>query len=87
MNRKLIGRELKVMFSFKAQPLWFRITKWVVFVGAAAWFRRTYPRATFWRWLAGIPLAGLTMHLVYRRKTHGWTQPWAGWNDIAAAQE
>ena len=32
-----IKREVRVAFSRNAQPLWFRITKWVVFVGLTRW--------------------------------------------------
>ena len=83
----LVKRELRVAFSRHAQPVWFRITKWIVFLGGARWlYRRTdhNPRV-FWRWVLGAPLAGLLLHSVYRYKTRGWTQPWGGWNDVATA--
>ncbi len=83
----LFKRELRVAFSRHAQPVWFRITKWIVFLGGARWlYRRTEqnPRV-FWRWVLGALLAGLLLHSVYRYKTRGWTQPWGGWHDLAAA--
>ncbi len=29
---EMIRRELRVAFSIKAQPVWFRVTKWTVFL-------------------------------------------------------
>ena len=78
-----LTRELRVAFSRNAQPVWFRITKWVVFVSVTRWL---YGTKWFWIWLVGGPVAGLILHLVYRWKTRGWTQPWGGWNDLGASQ-
>ena len=33
--KKTIKREFKVAFSKETQPIWFRITKWIVFIGLA----------------------------------------------------
>ena len=78
MNETL-KREFRVAFSKKAQPVWFRIVKWVVFIGVSAALWRT---PYFGWWLVGITLAGLTVHFVWRWKTKGWTQPWGGWDDF-----
>lgn len=80
-------RELQVMFSLRAQPLWFRVLKWSIFLGLIHRFRRAR-----WMWptVGGLGGAGMLMHLLYRRNTQGWTQPWGGWNDplfVTAAQE
>jgi hypothetical protein len=79
----VIESELRVAFSRKAQPVWFRIVKWVVFLSVA---RRL--RATKWFrvWIAGAALAGLAVHLTYRWKTRGWTRPWGGWKDVEAGR-
>ena len=76
-------REARVAFSRTAQPVWFRITKWVVLVGVT---RRLYGTRWFWTWIAGGAVASTAVHFVYRWKTQGWTQPWGGWNDLAAGQ-
>ncbi len=80
----MINRELRVAFSKKAQPVWFRITKWVVFLGVSVvLFGTTF----FWYWVIGLPLVGMITHLIYRWKTRTWTQPWGGWNDIEAGHK
>ena len=76
-----VKREVRVAFSKTAQPIWFRIAKWVVFVGVA---RRLYGTRWFWICIAGGGTASIIVHLLYRSKTQGWTQPWGGWNDQAA---
>lgn len=85
MTRALLERELRVAFSPRVQPMWLRVSKWIVFLGVAAWLRQTRPHM-FRRWLVGLPLVGVIVHMIFRWKTHGWTQPWGGWNDLAAAQ-
>jgi hypothetical protein len=74
-----VKKELKVAFSRDAQPLWFRIAKWVIFMAVSKRLRGT-------RWFRvrtlGVVLAGLTLHSIYRWKTRGWTEPWGGWADI-----
>ena len=74
-----IERELQVAFSRYAQPVWFRVAKWVIFLAVS---RRLYGTRWFRSWISGGALAGLTVHFVYRWKTRGWTEPWGGWADI-----
>ena len=83
MAANVIRRELRVAFSRKAQPVSFRIIKWVVFLSVT---RRL--RATKWFrvWIAGAALAGLVVHFTYRWKTQGWSRPWGGWNDVEAGR-
>ncbi|HEY1012415.1 MAG TPA: hypothetical protein VGE07_06885 [Herpetosiphonaceae bacterium] len=80
----VLKREVRIAFSRHAQPLWIRITKWIVLLSLAARARR-HPR--LWRWVVAMPLAGIMLHMVYRTKTKGWTQPWGGWNDLAAGDD
>jgi hypothetical protein len=80
---KLLQRELRIAFSRRGQPLWFRIGKWIFFLGTAAAF---YGSEGFGYWIAGLLLAGLTVHLIYRWRTRGWTRPWGGWDDLEAGR-
>jgi len=74
-----IRRELRVAFSLKAQPLWFRILKWTM----AIWISvRLWPTRYFWVWIFGAVGVSLTLHMFWRWKTKRWTQPWGGWNDL-----
>lgn len=78
-----LKRELRVAFSKRCQPLWFRLAKWMVaVVGAVLFFRSSF----FWYWMAGLLLIGLAVHFVYRWKTHAWTRPWGGWSDVEAGR-
>jgi hypothetical protein len=79
--RSVIRRELNVAFSKKAQPMWFRVAKWVFILGvtAALW------RSPYLGWfLGGAVVVGLAIHLLWRWKTKEWTQPWGGWSDLEA---
>lgn len=79
-----IRRELRVALSKKAQPIWFRIAKWVFAISITAVLWGT---PAFGWWLIGALLTGIIVHFTWRRKTRGWTQPWGGWNDIEAGRE
>jgi hypothetical protein len=79
---KTFRREARVAFSRRAQPVWFRVLKWVIAVGVSVFlWRGSY----FWFWILGALVLGLTVHLIWRWKTKGWTQPWGGWDDLEAA--
>ena len=75
--------ELRVAFSRRAQPIWFRALKWAVVV-AAVW--RFWRAPHFW-WGTGA-LVGLAVaaHLVWRTKTKRWTRAWGGWSDLEAGR-
>lgn len=79
MALEAIKNELRVAFSRNAQLLWFRVTKWVIFIAVSKRLRGS-------RWLRvwtfGGVFAGLTGHLVYRWKPRGWTGPFGVWADI-----
>lgn len=78
-----LRREVRVALSRRAQPVWFRLLKWVVaiWVSVALW-RTPY----FWWWLLGAMGLSLAVHLFWRWKTRAWTQPWGGWNDLDAGR-
>jgi hypothetical protein len=76
-----IQREVQVAFSPRAQPWWFRLVKWSVFIMATARYRQR----PWFPYVASIALVvALSLHFFYRWKTHGWTRPWGGWDDVAA---
>jgi hypothetical protein len=79
-----LRREARVAFSMRAQPLWFRVTKWAVFLSLAAVFWR---QPLFWRCVLAVAGLGLSLHLFYRWKTRAWTRPWGGWDDLAAVRD
>ncbi len=81
--KELISREVRVALSKRAQPIWFRVLKWVVFLAVSAILWNT----GYLGWgLIGALILSLTVHFVWRWQTKGWTQPWGGWNDVEAAQ-
>jgi hypothetical protein len=77
-----LKREMRVAFSRWAQPLWFRLAKWVIIVTLALLFWR---HPSFWWWVLGLAALALTLHLIWRWKTKAWTQPWGGWDDVESA--
>ena len=79
--REIIALELRVALSRTAQPVWFRVLKWIVIVSAVAYYWRA---PGFWWWVAGLFGLAVGLHLLWRTKTKRWTQPWGGWNDLAA---
>ena len=79
-----IKREFRVACSKRAQPVWFRVCKWVVLLGGAYAF---YGSRYFWHWVAVLAAIGFFVHFLYRWQTHAWTRPWGGWNDLEAGRE
>ena len=79
----MLRREVRVALSKRAQPVWFRILKWIVIlvVGVKLW-RTTY----FWPVFGAALALSLTLHAVWRWKTRGWTRPWGSWNDVETAE-
>ena len=79
-----IRREFRVAFSRRAQPVWFRIVKWVCILTSAALF---YDRSWYWWTLGSLAVVGTLVHFLYRSKTRIWTQAWGGWNDLEAGRD
>ena len=73
-------REIHVAFSRRAQPIWFRVLKWIGIIWAT---RRYRQKPGFWAWMLGLLGVALGLHFFYRSKTKGWTHAWGGWNDPA----
>jgi hypothetical protein len=78
-----LRRELRVAFSLRAQPIWFRVIKWMVLLTLAALYWRA---AWFWWLIGGLFVAGMALHMYYRHKTHRWTRAWGGWDDLEAGR-
>lgn len=73
---KLLKRELEVAFSKHAQPVWFRVLKYVIL---ASPFYFLWGNKWLWIILGGIVVLGLILHFWYRHKTHGWRQSYGMW--------
>ncbi|MGE0406332.1 MAG: hypothetical protein AB7O65_08535 [Candidatus Korobacteraceae bacterium] len=76
---KALKRELRVAFSRRAQPMWFRILKYGIAICLVAFF---WESPSFWLWVLGALAVSIGIHLIWRWKTRNWTQPWGGWNDV-----
>lgn len=74
---KTVYREFEVAFSKHAQPVWFRIVKWILIIAAVSIF---YYKEYFWIVFSIFTLAALMVHFLWRYKTKGWTQSWIGWD-------
>jgi hypothetical protein len=81
--RDAVALELRVALSPRAQPIWFRALKWTVIVSLVIYF---WGASHFWWWVAGAAAVAASLHLLWRSKTKRWTQPWRGWNDLAATR-
>lgn len=75
--------ETRVALSRNAQPVWFRVVKWAVIIVAVV---RYWRASHFWSWMAAALAVSLGLHLFWRMKTKRWTQPWGGWDDVAATR-
>jgi hypothetical protein len=78
-----LRREARVAFSPRWQPIWFRVLKWMIFSGVTAYLWGT---RSFWIWILFIVALTAGIHLLWRYKTKGWREPWAGWDDIDTAE-
>jgi hypothetical protein len=81
MDSELLKRELRVAFSPRAQPIYFRIAKYVLLFYLV---RRYYGTRHFWLWVGGACAGGTALHFLYRFKTRCWTEAWGGWDDLQA---
>jgi hypothetical protein len=77
-----VEREIRIAASRRAQPVWFRVLKWVIAIAISTWL---WSGPYFWFWILGGLFLSSTMHFIWRWKTKAWTQPWRGWNDLETA--
>lgn len=78
-----LRREFRVAFSLKAQPLWFRILKWLAILAVVVGY---HGAPWFWLLIAACFSAALGIHFLYRWKTRAWTHGWGGWKDLEAGR-
>lgn len=74
--KEIVKKEFKVMFSKDTQPIWFRITKWIVIISLAYLL---YGTRWFWVLVIGVFIAGIIVHFIFRWKTKAWTKSWRRW--------
>lgn len=74
---KIVKRELEVAFSKHAQPVWFRILKYILLGTALYLF---WGNRLLWIILGVVFVFGMALHFWYRYKTKGWTQSYGLWN-------
>jgi len=74
---KKINREIEVAFSKHAQPVWFRVVKYVLLITTFYFFWRD---KLFWIILLIVFVLGLVLYFWYRYKTNGWTKSYGGWD-------
>jgi len=71
-----IKRELEVAFSKDAQPVWFRIVKYILL---AALFYFLWGTRLLWIVFVSIVFMGTCLHFWFRYKTQGWTKSYGLW--------
>ena len=73
---KTIKREIKVAFSKHAQPVWFRIVKYIVLASLIYFL---WGRRLLWIIILSMFAVGLLLHFWYRYKTNGWRKSYGEW--------
>ena len=74
---KTIKREFEVAFSKHAQPVWFRVVK---YLGLGCYIYFFWNNDLFWPILIVAFIFSLGLHFWYRDKTAGWTKSYGGWD-------
>jgi hypothetical protein len=73
---KSVQRELEVAFSKDAQPVWFRIVKYIL-LGLLFYF--LWGTKLLWIILLTLLTLGTPLHFWFRHKTKGWTKSYGMW--------
>jgi hypothetical protein len=74
--KSVLKREAEVAFSKHSQPIWFRITKYVVLSGVVYLF---WDSGWLWLILLTLMVLSLLLHFWYRYKTKAWTNSYGLW--------
>jgi len=74
---KILKREFEVAFSKHAQPVWFRVVKYILLGSFIYFFRKS---KWFWIILTVLFILSLLLHFWYRYKTEAWTKSYGGWD-------
>jgi hypothetical protein len=77
-----IRRELRVAFSSRAQPVWFRIIKWACIFVAAMLFHN---QCRFWWTFAGLAAMGNVVALFLSLENQRLDPHVGGWNGLGRA--
>jgi hypothetical protein len=75
--RKIMRREMEVAFSKHSQPIWLRVTKYILLIGIICFFWGT--KTLLIIFLIILP-SGISLHFWYRYKTKGWTKSYGSWS-------
>jgi len=67
---------LEIAFSKQAQPVWFRILKYII-LGSLLYIY--WDSKWLWPIISLLFALGLIIHFWYRYKTKGWTKDFGGW--------
>ena len=73
---KTLKRELEVAFSKDAQPVGFRIAKYILL---GAMFYLLWGTQLLWNIFFSMLAIGIVLHFWYRYKTEGWTKSYGMW--------
>lgn len=76
MLSPIVKRELEVAFSKDAQPVWFRIVK---YIGLCILIYSLWDTKLLWIILVVIFVSGTSLHFWFRYKTRGWTKSYGMW--------
>ncbi|MBK8244126.1 MAG: hypothetical protein IPK88_11930 [Saprospiraceae bacterium] len=75
--KRTLLREFEVAFSRSAQPLWFRLIKYLILGSLILCFWKSQ---LFLKIIAIIFILSLTVHFWVRYKTKAWTQSYGLWD-------
>ncbi|MES2285399.1 MAG: hypothetical protein V4547_06895 [Bacteroidota bacterium] len=74
---KTFKREIEVAFSKHAQPVWFRILKYIVLASVIYFL---WGSRLLWIILLIVFVFAMLLHFWYRYKTQAWTKSYGLWN-------
>ena len=72
----IVQREFEVAFSKGAQPVWFRIVKYILLGGM---FYFLWGTKLLWLIFFSLITIGTALHFWFRYKTQGWTKSYGLW--------